>query len=246
MTRRLGLALVLACAVTTGPGCDEGASGTSPTLTLQCSANPASGPAPLTVAFVLNVAGAEGSALSVLINYGDGHQGTNPDDRHVYSSAGAYSASFTVASNTQTARCSAAVTVSGSTVPTPTPTSTPSPSPIPNPPGNQQPRASFKTTPDTGSTITGTAPFKVRFNMCQTVDPDRDSLYFKMDLDGDGGFEFHGSTGADCRHEVTYAAGTRTATLCVTDVVCPFWPVCDGYPLLHPFQCRSYTVTAIP
>ena len=244
MTRRLGLAFVLACAATPGPGCKEGSSSTSPTLTVQCSANPASGPAPLTVAFVLNIAGAEGSALSLLINYGDGHQGTNADERHVYSSAGAYSASFTVSSRNQTARCSAAVSVSEPPAPTPAPM--PSPSPTANPPGNQQPRAVFNTTPATGSTITGTAPFTVAFNMCPSADPDGDRLYFKMDLDGDGAFEFHGSTGFDCRHAMTYPVGTRTTSQCVTDVDCPSWPLCEGLPPLHPFQCRSYVVTATP
>jgi hypothetical protein len=79
-----------------------------------------------------------------------------------------------------------------------------------------------------------------------TVDPDDDRLLFRMDLDGDGAFEFRGSSGADCRHPATYAVGTRTATLCVSDVDCPSWPLCEAYQPLHTFQCRSYTVTATP
>jgi hypothetical protein len=82
--------------------------------------------------------------------------------------------------------------------------------------------------------------------MCQSVEPDGDRMYFKMDLDGDGSFEFNGASGADCRHSATYAVGTRSATICVTDVDCPSWPLCDGLPPLHPFQCRSYTVIARP
>jgi len=40
--------------------------------------------------------------------------------------------------------------------------------------------------------------------------------------------------------------GTRTVTVCVTDVNCPSWPICWDYPPIHPYQCRSYTVTAVP
>jgi PKD repeat protein len=235
MGRRFRLVLVFAGAVASGPACDEGTTTATPTLGAQCSAHPSSGPAPLTVAFVLDVAGAQG-ALSVAVNYGDGSQGTDPDQRHVYTAAGAYSASFTVSTATQTARCSAPVTVAA----------TPTPLPTPRPEGNRRPVAVFKTTPDSSSTITGTAPFTVRFNMCPTVDPDDDRLYFRMDLDGNGAFEYHGSTGHDCRQSSTYAAGTRTATLCVTDVDCPSWPLCEGLAPLHPFQCRSYTIVATP
>ena len=63
---------------------------------------------------------------------------------------------------------------------------------------------------------------------------------------GDGAFEFTGSSGADCRHLATYAVGTRTVTICVTDVNCPSWPICWDDPPLHPYQCRSYTVNAVP
>jgi hypothetical protein len=67
-----------------------------------------------------------------------------------------------------------------------------------------------------------------------------------MDLDGDGVYELVGVTGADCRHETTYAVGTRTATICMTDVDCPDWPSCERAPKFHPYQCMSYTVTATP
>jgi len=86
----------------------------------------------------------------------------------------------------------------------------------------------------------------VQFNLCRSADPDGDRLYFRMDLDGDGAYELFGASGADCRHETTYAAGTRSVTLCVTDVDCPSSPLCEGAPRLHPFQCMSYTVTATP
>jgi hypothetical protein len=235
MAVRTPLAVVLAWAVACGPACREDtATDSTPTLEIRCSANPTSGPAPLTVAFGLDVAGAVGT-FSVAIQYGDGSQGTDPGVRHVYAAAGEYMASLTVSAGVETARCSLPISVAPAPAPTPTPRA-----------GNQQPQVRFKTNPATGAVLTGTAPFTVYYNMCMTVDPEGDELLFKMDLDGDGNFEFHGSTGADCRNDVTYAVGTRTATQCVTDVHCPSWPLCQDYPPIHPFQCRSYTVTALP
>lgn len=84
------------------------------------------------------------------------------------------------------------------------------------------------------------------YNLCRSQDPDGDGLFFRMDLDGDGAWEHFGTTGADCSHEATYAVGTYTATVCVTDGYCPAWPLCDDQPRWrhHPYQCRSYEVTA--
>jgi hypothetical protein len=210
-------------------------------LAIQCSATPTAGTAPLNVAFGLNLANAVGT-VAVSISFGDGSPpSTDPDARHVYLSSGDYMASMSVTAGLDTARCTVPITVASAPVPTPSP----SPS-VPNPPGNQQPIASFKTNPDLGATLTGTAPFTVEFNMCRTVDPDGDKLLFKMDLDGNGGFEYLGSSGADCRHSKTYSVGTRTVTICVTDVDCPSWPLCNDYAPLHPYQCRSYTVNAVP
>jgi PKD repeat protein len=234
MALRTRVAVILVLAAGSGPAClQDTTTDSTPPLSILCSANPASGRAPLTVAFGLDVANAVG-AISVAINYGDGTQGGDPDARHVYTSAGDYVASFTVAAGSETARCSVPVSVA--------------PGPTPTPPAeNRWPDPSFLTTPPAnGSSITGKAPFTVQFNLCRSVDPDRDRLYFRMDLDGDGAFEFHGATGADCRHGATYAVGTRTATICVTDVDCPSWPQCEGLPRLHPYQCMSYSVTAAP
>jgi hypothetical protein len=231
MPGRKRLAVVLVVAAAGGPACQDTTTESTPPLAIQCSANPASGPAPLTVAFDLDVANALGT-LAVAISYGDGAQGTDPDARHVYATAGDFVASFTVTAGVETARCSTPISVAPAPAPSPTPR-----------PANRPPVPEFRTTPaPSGSAITGTAPFRVAFNICRTVDPDGDELYFKMDLDGDGNFEFHGASGADCRHEVTYAAGTRTATQCVTDVDCPSWPLCDDYPPLHSFLCRSFVV----
>ena len=236
MAVRTRVAVVLAWAAASGPACLQDTT-TEPlgALAIRCSANPTSGPAPLTVAFGLDVTGALG-AISVAIQYGDGTQGTDPDARHVYGGAGDYMASMTVTAGIETARCSIPISVAPAPAPTPTPRV-----------GNQPPHPSFRTNPPaSGTAITGTAPFSVNYNMCMTVDPDDDRLLFRMDLDGDGAFEFRGSSGADCRHGASYAVGTRTATLCVTDVDCPSWPLCEDYPPLHAFQCRSYSVTAVP
>lgn len=231
------LASVVAVLATFGSACQETTSEPTPPLAIQCSANPASGPAPLTVAFGLDVANAVGT-LVVGISYGDGAQGSDPDARHVYAQSGEYVASITVTAGAATARCSLPISVTAA--------QSPAASPTPRP-ANRPPVPDFGTNPPaSGGSITGPAPFRVAYNLCRTVDPDGDSLHWRMDLDGDGSFEFQGASGADCRHEATYAAGTRTTTVCVTDKDCPSWPLCDDYQPLHPYQCRSYTVTATP
>lgn len=228
LTRRGRVLLALAVLAWAGPACRKTETVSAPSLAVDCGASPAAGTAPLAVAFKLNVAGAQG-AFTVAINYGDGTQGSDPDSTHVYPSAGTYAASLTVSTATQSARCSAVVTVAAAT-PTPAPT-------------NQPAHAEFHTNP---ASTAGTAPFTVQFNMCQTTDPDGDRLLFKMDLDGDGVFEHLGSTGADCRLPQTYAAGTYTPTICVTDVNCPSWPDCRSLPPNHPYQCKSYSVVVSP
>ena len=234
MARRLRLALGLGgCLVAAGAGCKEGATVTTPTLSAQCSASPTTGSAPLTVAFTLNVTGAQGG-FSVAVEYGDGSTGNDPARSHVYTAPGVYSASFGVSSAAQSARCSVPISVMAAPA-------------TPPPAANLPPVPVYKTVPPaTGTTVSGIAPLTVDFNVCASVDPDGDRLYFRMDLDGDGAFELHGATGVDCRHEVVYAAGTRNARICVTDVECPTWPACEGLPLLHPFLCRTYTVVANP
>ena len=114
---------------------------------------------------------------------------------------------------------------------------------------NRWPDPSYRTTPAAvGSSITGRAPLKVLYNLCRSQDPDGDGLFFRMDLDGNGSYEHFGTTGADCSHEATYAVGTRTVALCVTDGYCPAWPLCEDLPRwrFHPYQCMSYEVSATP
>jgi len=230
--RRFAVLGIVAALAATGPGCNEGDVVTAPALSATCSATPSSGEAPLVVSFALTIAGAEG-APSVAVSYGDGTSGTNPDATHTYSAGGVYTASFTVTTSTdQTARCAATVTVSGD--------ATPVPDPSPAPGGNLPPVADFRTGPGANDNdrIVGTAPLDVTFNMCRTSDPEGDTLYFTMDLDGDGKIDVRGSTGASCREDWTYTTmGTWKASNCVTDLD----------PLgarLHDFQCVTYTVVA--
>lgn len=101
---------------------------------------------------------------------------------------------------------------------------------------NALPNLVIKTTPraipgDPWPEITGPAPLTVRFNLCESTDPDqdaedpaeRDSLNWQFHF-GDSGeeaFREDGTFRADfehfCRTEHTYAEGTHTATLSVTD-----------------------------
>jgi hypothetical protein len=227
MNRRIGLVIASAALlVASGPGCDEGNTLVAPTLSAECTATPAAGTAPLTVAFNLNVSGAQG-AFTVSITYGDGASGTTPDQPHTYVSPGTYTAAFTVKTTLQSALCSTTVVANATPPPTP-------------PPSNQPPLAVFKSTPDaSGGRIGGAAPLTVMFNMCASTDPDRDLLWFRMDFTDDGDWDVDGTTGANCRYPHTYGAGTYTATNCVTDMDA-------DRNFLDPFQCQRYTVVVTP
>jgi PKD repeat protein len=216
--------LVACLAVLSLPACQEDTPSAA-ALSATCEARPSAGPAPLTVAFLLTVAGAEGP-VSVAISYGDGQSGTNPDATHTYANGGSYTASMTVTTSTQSARCSAAVAVSGS--------------PAPQAGGNKEPNGVFKTTPTAvRATITGQAPLTVAFNMCASSDPEGDELYFLMDFDGDGKFDFGGITGFHCRADRVYALGTWTPTICLYDRDA-------NRKALHDDLCQKFTVVATP
>jgi PKD repeat protein len=227
MNVRVGLGVAAAALlVASGPGCNEGNTLVAPTLSAECSATPATGTAPLTVAFSLNVSGAQG-AFTVAVTYGDGASGASPDQTHTYAAPGTYTAAFTVKTTLQSALCSTTVVASATTPPTP-------------PPANEPPHAVFKSTPDAiGGRISGAAPLKVTFNMCASNDPDANLLWFRMDFTDDGHWDVNGTTGASCRYNNTYSAGTYTATNCVTDMDA------NG-DFLDPFQCTGYTVVATP
>ncbi len=227
MTRRLRMACVLAGVLAVvGPACQEEETVTAPALSATCEARPSSGPAPLAVSFLVGVSGAEGP-FSVAVSYGDGASGTNPDAPHTYATAGSFTAAFTVTTATQSARCSTAVTVQAGHVAVP----------------EHQPAAEGRLQVGrrtrSGGTISGTAPLSVRFNMCVSTDPDGDRLYFLMDFDGDGGIDSGGTTGAHCRRDCVYAAGTWTARNCLRDIDA------NG-KALHDDQCKTYSVVVTP
>jgi PKD repeat protein len=218
--------VVVALLAVAGPACQK-ETVTGPTLSATCEARPSTGLVPLAVSFVLTVSGAEGS-FNVAVTYGDGTSGTNPDVSHTYAAGGVFTAAFTVTTATQSARCSTTVTALPSTVPTPPPSS------------NQPPNAVFKSTPDAvGSTISGTAPLSVRFNMCASTDPEQDRLYFFYDFDGDGKIDWAGTTGAHCRTDHVYAAGTWKARNCLHDTD-------PNGEALHNDQCKTYSVVVAP
>ncbi len=221
--------VVVALPAVVGPACHE-ETVTAPTLGATCEARPSVGQVPLTVSFLLTVSGAVGS-FNVAVSYGDGTGGTSPDVPHTYSAEGVFTAAFTVTTATQSARCSTAVTVMpDNTGPTPPPGS------------NQPPDPVFKSTPDAVGrppTISGTAPLGVRFNMCATTDPEGDLLWFTMDFDGDGTDDSAGTTGARCRRDTVYAAGTWKARNCVHDMEA-------DHRALHEDQCHTFTVVVTP
>jgi hypothetical protein len=210
------LALVL-------PACQEDTP-TTPAMSATCEARPATGPVPLVVSFLLNISGAQGTT-TVAISYGDGQSGTNPSAPHTYSNGGSYTASFDVTTSTQSARCSAVVTATGTAGPSG---------------GNKPPNAVFKVSPgEVGGRVTGKAPFTVNFNMCPTSDPEGDELYFLFDFDGNGTFDFGGITGFHCRADRTYAVGTYKPEICVHDRNAARIP-------LHDDICATYTIDATP
>ena len=225
MWRGLGVRIAAGAALATLLGGCRGDTPVAPSLQATCAANPASGVAPLLVTFSLSVAGAEGP-FTVGVSYGDGTAGADPDRPHTFVAAGAYAVVFTVSTARQSARCSTTVSVS----------------PLPLVPvsiGNTPPQAVFQTTPPAGpgDQIAGSAPLAIRFNMCGSSDVDKDVLRWTMDFQGDGTNEVDGTTGGACRRDFTYAAGTYRPRICVTDL----GP--DREPA-HPFQCKTYTVTA--
>jgi len=223
--RRLGVAALFVGAAACGKD-----TVVAPSLSATCGASPSTGQAPLVVSFTLNVAGAEG-AISVRIDYGDGASGADVGAPHTYSSAGSYTASFSVSTSTQSALCSAPVQVQA-----------PAPPPTPPPGPNLAPSADFRTNPepDASGRFTGPPTLTISFNMCRTSDPEGDPLFFRMDLDGDGRFEEEGTSGADCRHSRDYdVPGTYVPQVCVTDLS----P--KSLAPAHPYQCREYVVEVL-
>src|SRR5258708_12960780 len=89
MRKILGCGTAIALPILAGLADCHKSSPTAPTLSATCTANPASGPAPLAVSFTLNVAGSQGS-FTVAIDYGDRSAGSNPNAPHPYTRAGMF------------------------------------------------------------------------------------------------------------------------------------------------------------
>ena len=90
-----GVGIVLAAALAAAAGGCHGDTLVAPRLEAGCGATPASGPAPLLVAFNLSVSGADGP-FTVAVSYGDGATGSEPDRAHTFAAAGVYPVAFTV------------------------------------------------------------------------------------------------------------------------------------------------------
>jgi hypothetical protein len=75
--------------------------------------------------------------------------------------------------------------------------------------------------------------------MCASWDPEGDALVFLMDFNGDGYWDWSGRTGAHCRRDNVFAAGTHAAKMCVYDET-------ESREVLHQAVCKRYTVVATP
>lgn len=175
-------------------GCGSDTTGPSPVtsgpISLTCSASPRAGTVPLTVTLAVKVTP---TPQSLTIQYGDGTSSNNPDALHVYRTPGTFNIVVAAANGVQGANCTQTVTANA---------------PPPQPP-NRPPVTRLRINPDPA---TGPAPLLVAFNACGSTDPDGDRLKFLFDF-GDG---VKGSSRL-CRDDHTYARGTYTAQVCVTD-----------------------------
>jgi PKD repeat protein len=150
--------------------------------------NPASGTAPLAVAFDASASSdSDGSIASYAWNFGDGATGTGVPAARTYATAGTYTVTLTVTDNQG---------ASGTTTRTVT---------VANASGNVPPVASF-----TSSVTSGQAPLTVTFDASASSDSDGIASYAWTF--GDGGI----GTGVSPARTYT-TAGTYTVTLTVTD-----------------------------
>jgi PKD repeat protein len=92
------------------------------------TATPASGPAPLTVAFVASASDSDGSIAGYLWTFGDGATSSQPNPTHLYTTSGDFVAMLEVTDNAG-ATTGATVDVSVSVPPNPPPTATASATP---------------------------------------------------------------------------------------------------------------------
>jgi cytochrome c len=168
--------------------------------TVEATADPRTGQAPLPVAFSANGSDAEGAALTYSWDFGDGGTSLRQNPDHTYGQPGTYTAKVTVKDPkgaTGTATVEVVVT---------------------NPPGNVAP-----TVEATGDPTAGKPPLAVQFSATGS-DPDGDALTYKWDF-GDGGTSLLQNPSHTYATAGTYTAkvtvsdgkgGTGTATVQVT------------------------------
>jgi PKD repeat protein len=159
-------------------------------ISLTCSASPTAGTVPLTVSLAVKVTP---TPQSLTIQYGDGTSSNNPNELHVYKTPGTFSLVVNASSGVNSASCTQTITTN----------------PVPARPPNRPPVARFRINPDPA---VGSAPLFVAFNACGSTDPDGDRLKYFFDF-GDGVT----TSSRLCRDDHTYARGTYTAKVCVTD-----------------------------
>jgi PKD repeat protein/plastocyanin len=155
--------------------------------TVEATADPKTGQAPLLVAFSANGSDTEGAALTYSWDFGDGGTSLRQNPDHRYMQPGTYTAKVTVKDPkgaTGTATVEIVVT---------------------NPPGNVAP-----TVEAAGDPTAGKPPLAVQFSATGT-DPDGDALTYAWDF-GDGG----SSLLQNPSHTYT-TAGTYTAKVTVSD-----------------------------
>ncbi len=171
-------------------GCDDnGDAPSQPSLTLSCTPSPSSGFVPLPVSLAIGPGGTDSVGLRV--QWGDGTSST--EAFHVYTAPGRYTISVSATRPGQSATCNASVTAQD---------------PPPRPP-SRPPVFRARVNPDPP---TGPAPLTVGFNMCDTVDPDGDPLFFSFDF-GDG----RRVESTFCRRDHAYGSGRFAAVACATD-----------------------------
>ncbi len=155
--------------------------------TVDATADPRTGQAPLAVAFSANGSDAEGAALTYSWDFGDGGTSLRQNPDHTYLEPGTYTAKVTVKDPkgaTGTATVEIVVT---------------------NPPGNVAP-----TVEAAGDPTAGKPPLAVQFSATGT-DPDGDPLTYSWDF-GDGGRSLLQNPSHTYAN-----AGTYTATVTVSD-----------------------------
>jgi hypothetical protein len=220
MNRNTGIRLACLAALLL-PACDEEQNPTAPALSSTCEARPASGPAPLAVSFLLNVSGRQGPT-TVAINYGDGQTGTNPDTPHSYAAAGSYTASFdSHARQTQSARCTAPVSVSWRHEPRRA--------------GTSPPNAVFKSTPAaTGRPSRARARSTSPSTCARAATRGRPAL-LPRGLRRRREVRLRWPHGGNCRSNHVYTTGNYTAEMCLYDRD-------KNGKALHDDICKTYLI----